>query len=55
MEIIGTICGISICAVFVALIVWEWMLWRKRTLTETEKLEAEARFYDACTRITEVA
>ena len=45
MEVIGSICAIVALGAFLGIVTYEWLLWRKRTLVETAKFEAEADFY----------
>lgn len=49
MEIVGSICAVVALGAFIGLVAYEWILWRKRTLAEIDKLNAEARFIDAMT------
>lgn len=49
MEVIGSICAIVALGAFLGLATYEWLLWRKRTLAEIDKLNAEKRFFDAMT------
>lgn len=46
MEIIGYICAVAATGAFIALAVYEWLLWRERTKAETLKFTSEAYFYD---------
>lgn len=45
MEIVGSICAVVVLGLFIGLATYECLLWRKRTLAETAKLEAESTFY----------
>lgn len=47
MEIVAYLVGIMLGCVFIAMIIYEWFLWRKRTLAEVAKLGSEQRFFDA--------
>lgn len=44
MEIIGYICAVAATGAFIALAVYEWLLWRERTKAEILKLKAETHF-----------